>query len=136
MKTTRTSIQGRFGDFDVFNHVNNVSQQQYLDIGRIDFILKHICSDMFARSVRVILVSVNMDFVDQLTMGHPIEVVTELERVGNKSISLRQRIVKRVDDEEVVCTTSTSVLVAWDVAEQKAVPVPDEWRQRLESPEE
>jgi acyl-CoA thioesterase FadM len=86
---------------------------------------------MFAHSVRVILVSVNMDFVDQLTMGHPIEVVTELERVGNKSISLRQRIVKRVDDEEVVCTTSTSVLVAWDTATQKAVSVPDEWRRRL-----
>lgn len=131
MKSTRTSIQSRLCDFDVFNHVNNVSQQQYLDIGRIDFILEHICADMFARSVRVILVSVNMNFVDQLTMGSPIEVVTELERVGNKSISLRQQIVKRVDGQDVVCTTSTSVLVAWDMSTQTTVPVPEEWRTRL-----
>lgn len=131
MKSSRTAIQSRFGDFDVFNHVNNVSQQQYLDIGRIDFILEHICSDMFRRSVRVILVSVNMDFVNQLTMGLPIEVVTELESVGNKSIKLRQRIVRKEADVDVVCTTSTSVLVAWDTITQTAVPVPDEWRVRL-----
>ena len=85
MKQTKTIIQSRFGDFDAFNHVNNVSQQQYLDIGRIDFILEHICSDMFRRTTRVILVSVAMDFVSQLTMGAPIEVVTELESVGNKA---------------------------------------------------
>lgn len=131
MKQTKTIIQSRFGDFDAFNHVNNVSQQQYLDIGRIDFILEHICSDMFCRTTRVILVSVAMDFVSQLTMGAPIEVVTELESVGNKSIKLRQRIVRKEGDGDVVCTTSTSVLVAWDMESQQAVPVLDEWRTRL-----
>ena len=131
MKQTKTIIQSRFGDFDAFNHVNNVSQQQYLDIGRIDFILEHICSDMFCRTTRVILVSVAMDFVSQLTMGAPIEVVTELESVGNKSIKLRQRIVRKEADGDVVCTTSTSVLVAWDIESQQAVPVLDEWRTRL-----
>lgn len=131
MKQTKTIIQSRFGDFDAFNHVNNVSQQQYLDIGRIDFILEHICSDMFCRTTRVILVSVAMDFVSQLTMGAPIEVVTELESVGNKSIKLRQRIVRKETDGDVVCTTSTSVLVAWDMESQQAVPVLDEWRTRL-----
>ena len=131
MKQSRTTIQSRFGDFDAFNHVNNVSQQQYLDIGRIDFILQHICSDMFRRTTRVILVSVAMDFVAQLTMGAPIEVITELESVGNKSIKLRQRIVRKEADGDVVCTTSTSVLVAWNMEEQQAVPVPDEWRVRL-----
>ena len=91
---------------------------------------------MFNRTLRVILVSVNMDFVSQLTMGCPIEVITELESVGNKSIRLRQRIVKIVDNQEITCTTSTSVLVAWDMTTEQAVQVPDEWRQRLESPDE
>ena len=131
MRTTRTAIQSRFGDFDVFGHVNNVSQQQYLDIGRIEFILEHICPDMFSQRLQVILVSVNMDFADQLSMGMSFEVVTELESVGNKSIRLRQQIIKRADGIEKVCTNSTSVLVAWDTATQSAVPVPDEWRERL-----
>ena len=86
---------------------------------------------MFCRTTRVILVSVAMDFVSQLTMGAPIEVVTELESVGNKSIKLRQRIVRKEADGDVVCTTSTSVLVAWDIESQQAVPVLDEWRTRL-----
>lgn len=131
MIITRTPIQARFGDYDLFGHVNNVSQQQYLDIGRIAFINEHICAEMFRQSLRVILVSVNMDFVDQLTMGCPVEAVTELESVGTKSIRLRQTLVKKVDGREVVCTRSTSVLVAWDTATQQAVAVPDDWRERL-----
>ncbi|MBP3426597.1 MAG: thioesterase family protein [Rikenellaceae bacterium] len=132
MITTRTPIQARFGDYDLFGHVNNVSQQQYLDIGRIAFINEHICPEMFRQSLRVILVSVNMDFVNQLTMGCPVDAITELESVGTKSIRLRQTLVKRLDDgTEVVCTRSTSVLVAWDTSTQQAVPVPDEWRRRL-----
>lgn len=75
--------------------------------------------------------SVNMDFVDQLSMGCPVECVTELEGVGTKSIRLRQTLIKRVDDREVVCTRSTSVIVAWDTEQQRAVEVPDEWRTRL-----
>lgn len=129
--TTRTPIQARFGDYDLFGHVNNVSQQQYLDIGRIAFITEHICPDMFGQSLKVILVSVNMDFVDQLLMGSPVEVVTELESVGTKSIRLRQTLLRKDGDTETVCTRSTSVLVAWDTATQTAVPVPDEWRTNL-----
>ncbi|MBO5655650.1 MAG: acyl-CoA thioesterase [Rikenellaceae bacterium] len=129
--TTRTSIQARFGDYDIFGHVNNVSQQQYLDIGRIAFITEHICSDMFDQSLKVILVSVNMDFVDQLFMGTPVEVVTELESVGTKSIRLRQTLLRKEGDTEIVCTRSTSVLVAWDTASQSTVAVPDEWRTNL-----
>ncbi len=131
MVSTRTVIQARFGDYDLFGHVNNVSQQQYLDIGRIDFINTHVCPTMFRQSLRVILVSVNMDFVEQLSMGCPVECVTELEGVGTKSIRLRQTLIKRVDDREVVCTRSTSVIVAWDTEQQRAVEVPDEWRTRL-----
>ena len=129
--TSRTPIQARFGDYDLFGHVNNVSQQQYLDIGRISFITEHICPDMFGQTLKVILVSVNMDFVDQLMMGCPVEVVTELESVGTKSIRLHQTLLRKDGDTEVVCTRSTSVLVAWDTTTQTAVPVPDEWRIRL-----
>ena len=129
--TTRTSIQARFGDYDIFGHVNNVSQQQYLDIGRIAFITEHICPDMFDQSLKVILVSVNMDFVDQLFMGTQVEVITELESIGTKSIRLRQTLLRKEGDIEIVCTRSTSVLVAWDTATQSAVAVPDEWRTNL-----
>ena len=129
--TTRTPIQARFGDYDLFGHVNNVSQQQYLDIGRIAFITEHINLNMFDQSLKVILVSVNMDFVDQLLMGSPVEVVTELESIGTKSIRLRQTLLRKDGDTETVCTRSTSVLVAWDTATQTAVPVPDEWRTNL-----
>ena len=36
-KTLETSIQKRFSDVDPFQHVNNVSQQMYFDVGKMEY---------------------------------------------------------------------------------------------------
>ena len=36
-RTLETPIQKRFSDVDPFQHVNNVSQQMYFDVGKMEF---------------------------------------------------------------------------------------------------
>lgn len=36
-RTIETAIQKRFCDIDPFQHVNNVAQQSYFDVGKVDY---------------------------------------------------------------------------------------------------
>ena len=36
-RKTEIPIQKRFSDVDSFHHVNNVSQQMYFDVGKVDY---------------------------------------------------------------------------------------------------
>ena len=36
-KVLETEIQKRFSDVDPFQHVNNVSQQMYFDVGKMEY---------------------------------------------------------------------------------------------------
>ena len=36
-RTLETPIQKRFSDVDPFQHVNNVSQQMYFDVGKMEY---------------------------------------------------------------------------------------------------
>ena len=36
-RTLTTPIQKRLSDVDVFRHVNNVSQQMYFDVGKVEY---------------------------------------------------------------------------------------------------
>ena len=44
-RTLETPIQKRFSDVDPFQHVNNVSQQMYFDVGKMEFYEKVLGAD-------------------------------------------------------------------------------------------
>ena len=39
-RTLTTPVQQRFSDIDSFHHVNNVAQQMYFDVGKVDYYQK------------------------------------------------------------------------------------------------
>lgn len=119
----------RFTDIDSFRHVNNVSQQMYFDTGKTDYFDRLLGSGILFASTRLITVSTSTSYMGQIRLGDRIEAVTTLERIGNKSLTLIQRLV--TPDGEVR-TESRSVLVAFDFDRQLSVPVPDSWRRALQ----
>ena len=101
-KVLETDIQKRFSDVDPFQHVNNVSQQMYFDVGK-------------------------MEYYEQVLVHDRVRVTTTCEKIGNKSLTLFQQLV--VDGR--VRSESRSVMVAFDFARQLSMPVPAAWRTRL-----
>ena len=107
----KTAVQKRFCDIDPFRHVNNTAQYAYLDLGK---------TDLFAR--------LGVGSVARGTSAVTVE--SEVESVGHKSITLMQRIVR---SDGVECTRCRAVMVAFDMAAQSSVEVPETWREVLRS---
>ena len=123
-----TPVQKRFSDVDSFLHVNNIWQQSYFDMGKTDFYVKVLgVAGVFDR-LRIITASTHTDYYGQVRLADDIVVVTDVSRIGNKSMTLHQRIM--LGDK--CLTESSSVMVAFDFETQQTVAMPEEWRVKLE----
>lgn len=122
-----TPIQKRFADIDSFQHVNNVSQQMYFDVGKLDYYDKILGEEVLLGRLRIVTAATSTSYMGQVRFTDAVQVNTTCENVGNKSITLLQQLT--VNGE--VRSESRSVMVAFDFEAQQGVPVPDEWRERL-----
>lgn len=126
-RTLTTSIQKRFSDIDPFQHVNNVSQQMYFDVGKMEYYEKILGADALLGDLRIVTVSTSTSYLGQVRMTDPVRITTTSERIGTKSLTLFQQML--VGEE--VRSESRSVMVVFDFPNQCSRPVPDEWRRRL-----
>ena len=125
----------------MFQHVNNVSQQMYFDVGKMEFyekvlgaevLLADLQDDVLSGTSRIITAATANSFKEQIRMEDDIYVTTTVAKVGNKSITLFQQIIGRnAAGRETVKTESTSVMVAFDFDRQESVTVPERWRRNL-----
>ncbi len=126
-RTLVIPIQKRFSDIDPFQHVNNVSQQMYFDVGKMDYYDKVLGADALLGDLRIVTVSTSTSYMGQVRMTDPVRITTTCERIGTKSLTLLQQML--VGDE--VRSESRSVMVVFDFPNQCSRPVPDAWRERL-----
>ena len=122
-----TPVQKRFSDVDSFMHVNNIWQQSYFDMGKTEFYTQVLGITGVFDKLRIITASTHTDYLGQVRLTDDIVVVTDVARVGNKSMTLHQRIMSG----DRCLTESSSVMVAFDFELQQTVPIPEEWREKL-----
>ena len=127
-KQLTTPIQKRFSDVDSFMHVNNIWQKSYFDMGKTDFYVKVLGIPGVFDRLRIITASTHTDYFGQVRLMDDIVVTTDISRLGNKSMTLHQRIMSG----DKCLTESSSVMVAFDFELQQTVTIPDEWRTKLE----
>ena len=121
-----TKIQQRFADADTLGHINNIHLQEYFDLGKMELYGAVLGDRIDWRGVNLVLASIKTDMMRQTRLGDSIVVETWVESLGNKSMTLRQRIVNAADGlSNAECST---VVVCFDFASQRSVPIPDEWR--------
>lgn len=125
----KTEIQIRFADVDMLKHVNNVNLQHYFDLGKTDFFRRVMHIELPWDGSGVITASTQTSYFFQTRFDDRVCVETQVEKIGNKSITLLQRLVDiptgRVNVE------SRTVLVAFDFSRQESIPVPDPWRETI-----
>lgn len=121
-------MQKRFSDVDSFMHVNNIWQQSYFDMGKTEFYSKVLGVTGVFDKLRIITASTHTDYIGQVRLQDDIEVVTDVSRIGTKSMTLHQRIMSG----DKCLTESSSVMVAFDFELQQTVAIPEQWRVKLE----
>lgn len=126
-RTTETSIQKRFSDVDPFQHVNNVAQQSYFDVGKVDYYERALGAEVLLSDLRIVTVSTSTSYLAQVRMHDPVTVTTTCERIGTTSLTLFQQLLAGGR----VCSESRSVMVVFDFPAQRSAPVPEAWRARL-----
>ena len=86
-KVLETEIQKRFSDVDPFQHVNNVSQQMYFDVGKMEYYEQVLGDEVLLGDLRIITVSTSTSYMGQVRMGDDIRVTTTCERCSSSSSS-------------------------------------------------
>ncbi len=127
MLKVSTPIQKRFADIDAYRHVNNVAQQSYFDTGKEALFVAAFGTEAVELTPQIVTVSTHTQYFGQIRREEQVEVVSTVEKIGDKSLTLFQQILCNGE----VRSESRSVMVAFDIKSQTSVSVPDEWRQIL-----
>jgi acyl-CoA thioester hydrolase len=121
-----------FRDVDVADHVNNAVYLTYLETARIAY-LREVLGDGFLYQLQLILANITVDFRAPAHFPETLEIGARVSRVGTRSFTMEHEI--RGGDGRLVAEAS-SVLVAYDYEADASMPVPEEWRRRLNAYEE
>jgi len=119
-------IQIRFNDIDVLGHVNNAVQIMYFDFGKVKYFeaLKNQVLDWSGSDL--VMVNVNVDFMEPIFVHNQIVVKTKVYEIGNKSIKL----VQMIKDYETgrVKSVCRSVMCGFNPKTNTSLLISDEWR--------
>jgi acyl-CoA thioester hydrolase len=103
----RISIGLRWRDMDMLGHLNQSVYHELLEEGR-----GALFTSLGGASFPFVLVRVELDYRHEVRRDHGnVEVVTRVERVGGKSVTLAQEMLL---PSGTVAAEGSSVLVAWD----------------------
>lgn len=125
----RMPIQIRFTDIDIFGHINNARYPELFDTSRYLY-LTELIPDFDPNGKSMVLVHLETNFRKQIVFEDKVFVETRLEKVGERSIGMRQLIVNEKDG--AVHADSYGVLSTYDAVLQQSFPMPEAWRCRFE----
>lgn len=118
-------IKVRGYHLDIYAHVNNARYVEFLEEARWAlFDDSDVGKDMISRGFAFTVVNINVSYLSEARVNDVLVIVTDLEKIGNKSVTLSQKIYKKTDMKQVVDAQVTFVLV--NMKTGKAVVIDDE----------
>lgn len=123
------SLKVRPTDIDVKGHVNNARYVEYLQWARWEYFEENGLSteELLKINASLVIVNLNINYRKECKNGDLLAVVTTVEKLGEKSVTLKQEI--RKGDQAVL--DATVVLVAIDVNTRKSVMLPETVKAKL-----
>ena len=128
----RIPIEVRFRDTDAMGHVNNAVYLTYFEQARAAYyraVTGRSFEGLDADPVSIILAHAAVDFRSQAYFGERLLVACRTSWVGRSSFALEYRIT--ADDDSPrgagrLVAEGETILVTFDYATQRPVPIPDE----------
>jgi len=118
-----------FRDLDAFGHVNNGVYLTYIENARIGY-ARDVIGIESLEGLLMIVASVKIDFRSRASLGEMLQIGARTTRVGTKSFDLEHEL--RAEDGRLVAEAQTT-LVAFDYDADETMPIPPEWRERIET---
>lgn len=124
-----TPVQLRFSDIDMLGHLNNSRYFELMDLAKNDYFTRVAGGKIEWSRPPVMIANVNCDFLSQTTYHEPVQVLTQVDRIGDKSFVLIQQLVNS-DTHEVKCCCAAT-MVNFDTEKRIPATVSPEWRQAI-----
>ena len=118
----------RWGDCDMFGHVNNVQFVRYYESGRLDYFRRVLDMDTSSnRDQTLIIADIHVNFLHQINHPCALEVGSRISRLGNSSFEFEAAIF--APGENHPRSTARAACVWFDYAANRSMPIPDDARQ-------
>ena len=131
----RTSVQVRFRDIDAFGHVNNAVVASYVEQARVTYLRDVLDLNPIGPQDRMplILAMIQLEYLSPIFIEDRLDIGSRVDWVGNTSIGMSHEL--RAEGGRDLARSS-SVLVSYDYAQARPMPVPDDWRTALRAHED
>lgn len=134
-------VQVRYSDLDAQWHVNNATYLVYLEQARMAYLLElGLWDGNSFFDIGLIIGDIHIRYRAAVTLHQKIRVEMRIAQIGVKSLTGEYRIVD-VETGKLMATAEI-IQVAYNYHQQRSIPVPESWRQKisafegLELPEE
>ncbi|MGM9861865.1 MAG: acyl-CoA thioesterase [Muribaculaceae bacterium] len=124
-----TPVQIRFNDIDILGHLNNAVYLQFLDLAKAAYFRDVLAEAFDFNAIELVIVHIDIDFYAPSFIDTPLQVLTAVTRIGDRSLTVEQRVVS-ADTAEVKCVAST-VLAGYDHTTHASAPISPAWRSRI-----
>jgi acyl-CoA thioester hydrolase len=125
------SIPIRYGDLDPQGHLNHARYLTFMEEARFRYIqaLGLWTDTRDFDAVGQIVAEAGCTYKRPVFLGQTVDVAVRTARLGHKSLEMAYRLT--VDSAEVAL--GRTVQVAYDYAAGRSIPIPGDWRARIES---
>lgn len=124
-----TTVGVRFRDIDAMGHVNNAVYATYAEQARVDYFDQVLDRDLSA--LGSVLATIAIDYRHPIEIDDgPLTIVVSVPELGTASIPMNYEV--RSADGRVAAEIE-SVQVAYDRDAGESRPIPEDWREAIES---
>ena len=124
-------IEVRFRDIDALGHVNNAVYFSYMEHARIGYLRVIGLMPERLDEISFILAEATCRFKSPVPFGMPLIVRVRVAEMRGSSFFMDYSIEEQ--GTERVMAMGRTASVVYDYAASKSVPIPSEWRARIEA---
>lgn len=124
-------IEVRYGDLDPQGHVNNAKHLTYFEQARIHYLIELglFTKDQSFMQIGVIVADIHITYLEPIYFGQKIKVGVHAAKLGSKSMTWEQNAIDVDTGRELA--RGEVIIVTYDYKDEKTIPVPQEWRERI-----
>ena len=125
-----TATPTRWGDCDMFGHVNNVQFVRYYESGRLDYFHRLLELGTGPEVVNsLIIADIHVSFLRQIHHPCALEVGSRISRLGNSSFDFEAAIFATGEDEPY--STATAACVWFNFRDNHSTAIPQAERETI-----
>lgn len=122
-------VQLRFNDVDGLGHVNNSVYFNFYDLGKTGYFDAVYGHQVPQEKIDIVIAHAEVDFIEPVFLKDEILVQTTVTAIGNKSLTMLQRIIC-AKTRRIKCLCKT-IMVGFDFKTNTSKVISSAWRDAI-----